>query len=216
MLGGGGTVVTLLNRPPQAHRPCGPRFGGVSVLGSLGDVRKVPWLMRAQKQVSAGAREVVGIPLGDSARSAPHGPASSGASLGCPQQRLPPPGDTELLGHRLSPLVVAHPGRAGGRTHLTSMGQERPCPAGLQPRLGGQSGLLSGQLAACLGRSHLPCRGFPGALWLMECQPLALGLLPSSWGLLLRKWPRVLFPLRGQAWGCGSWEVGWDGLDGRS
>ena len=66
--------------------------------------------------------------------------------------------------------------------------------------------------ARCVsGPTPSPCRGFPGALRLMECQPLALGLLSSSWGLLLRKRPRVLSPLRGQARGCGSWEVGWGG-----
>ncbi|XP_043772274.1 uncharacterized protein LOC122702666 [Cervus elaphus] len=214
-LGGGGTVVTWLNRPPQAQRPCGPRFGGVSVLGSLRDVPKVPWLMR----VSAGVREVVGIPLGDC-------PLCTPAAQLCLEQlwgALSGRGGVswrhfliELLGDRLSLLVVAPPGRAGGRAHPTSRGQERQRPAGLQPRPGGQSGLLSGQLAACPGRSRLPCRGFPGALWLMECRPLALGLLPSSWGLLLREWPRVLSRLRGQARGCGSWEVGWGGPDGRS
>ena len=128
-------------------------------MGSLRDVRKVPWLMRAQKQVSAGAREVVVIPLGDSARSASPWPSFVWSSFGAPSAEAAASWRhflIELLGDRLSPLVVAHPGRAGGRAHPTSKGQERPCPAGLQLRPGGQPGLLPGQSAECPGRPRPP------------------------------------------------------------
>ena len=66
---------------------------GLSDLGSLRDVPKVPWLMRAQKKANAGVRAVVGLLLGDTPAVHPRDPALSGAALGCPQQRLPLPGD---------------------------------------------------------------------------------------------------------------------------
>lgn len=72
----------------------------------------------------------------------PRDPASSGAALGCPQQRLSLllPGETcmvELLGCALNPLVL--PPRAGWWSPLPrfrAAGGPLPCRAAAQPRVG--------------------------------------------------------------------------------
>lgn len=86
------------------------------------------------------------------------------------------------------------------------MGQESPCLAGLQPRPGGQSSLLPGQLAACLGRSRLPCRGFPGALWLLEVSASRPWPPSPELGTAPQEMAPCPFPAEGA--GPGLWELG--------
>lgn len=173
---------------------------GLSDLGSLRVVPKVSWLMRAQR-VNAGIRAVVGLLLGDMPAVYPHAPALSGAALGCPQQRLSLSGDAWLSSW-------GSPEPQCSRPRPPARDRRARVPQGCGP---GRVDSPVCSLASSLRVRADPISPTvvslgPSACW--KCRPLALDLLPLSWGPLLRKWPPVLSLLSGQARGCGSWEVG--------
>ena len=173
-------------------------------MGSLRDVPKVPWRMRAQKKVNAGVRVVVGLLLGDTPAVRPRDPALSGAALGCPQQRLSLPGDAGLSSRGSpKPLCGCHTwaGRWSPPPHLHGSGEPVSRRAAAQA---GWTVQFAPWPARCVsGQIPSPLPWFPWG-------PLAAGSVSLSPSPELGTAPQEMAPcpLPAEGAGPGLWELG--------